>query len=137
MASHTWDPERYLGLAGERGRPFSDLVARVEAVDPQRVVDLGCGTGNLTALLASLQDLGCFVDAWETTYRHVLPGKDAVLDWVLGTGAAPTVEALPRAALPTGLRGGDHRDPRLRRATAPRRHGGPGLGVATRSDHLS
>ncbi len=48
---HTWDPERYLTYADERGRPFVELVARVDAADPATVVDLGCGPGNLTALL--------------------------------------------------------------------------------------
>lgn len=50
--SHTWDPERYLSYADERGRPFVELLARVGAEDPRRVVDLGCGPGNLTRLLA-------------------------------------------------------------------------------------
>src|SRR3954469_6024699 len=47
-----WDPEQYGKFAAERGRPFVDLLARVEADAPRRVVDLGCGTGQLTALLA-------------------------------------------------------------------------------------
>ena len=48
---HTWDPERYLTYADERGRPFVELVARVGAAAPASVVDLGCGPGNLTTLL--------------------------------------------------------------------------------------
>jgi trans-aconitate 2-methyltransferase len=214
---HTWDPERYLTYADERGRPFVELVARVGAESPQTVVDLGCGPGNLTALLrerwphaalrgldsspemigqariadpstafevADLRDwaregqpvdvlvsnatlqwvpghldllpalvgqvsaggwlafqvpgnfgepshtirteladrppyadhtrgvavpsshdpatylealaaLGCTVDAWETTYLHVLTGPDPVFTWVSGTGARPTLQALP------------------------------------------
>lgn len=211
------DPERYLTYADERGRPFVDLLARVGADDPGAVVDLGCGPGNLTALLArrwpgarvrgldsseamvararsdvrevdfevadlrewaagddrvdvlvsnatlqwvpghlellpalvdhvrpggwfalqvpgnfdqpshtlrdglaaeepyaahlrdvavpsshdpvdylrALQGAGCDVDAWETTYLHVLTGEDPVFTWVSGTGARPTLEALP------------------------------------------
>ena len=50
---HTWDPQRYLTYADERGRPFVELVARVGAEAPRTVVDLGCGPGNLTALLAA------------------------------------------------------------------------------------
>ena len=212
---HTWDPERYLTYADERGRPFVELVARIGATAPRRVVDLGCGPGNLTALLkerwpeaevagvdsspemvaaaasvpgvefsvgdvrtwrpdmpvdvlvsnATLQwvpghldllpdlvghvapggwfafqvpgnfdqpshtirrelaaepeyaaftarvatpdahdaatylerlaGLGCTVDAWETTYLHVLAGEDPVFTWVSGTGARPTLQALP------------------------------------------
>jgi trans-aconitate 2-methyltransferase len=214
---HTWDPDRYLTYADERGRPFVELVGRVGADRPETVVDLGCGPGNLTTLLrtrwpdadirgldsspemiekaravddsiafevadlrtwvenadpvdvvvsnATLQwvpghldllpalagrvrpggwlafqvpgnfdepshtirrdladeapyaeytrdvavpsshnpvtylealaGLGLTVDAWETTYLHVLTGEDPVFTWVSGTGARPTLQALP------------------------------------------
>src|SRR3954447_20721925 len=216
MPTHTWDPDRYLTYADERGRPFVELVARIAAADPHRVVDLGCGPGNLTSLLADrwpgadvvgldsspemverargvdqriafdVADLrdwrpdepvdvlvsnatlqwvpghldllpalvssvapggwlafqvpgnfdepshtirrdlaaeepyaadtrgvagpsshapadylaawaatGCTVDAWKTTYLHVLTGDDPVFTWVSGTGARPTLQALP------------------------------------------
>src|ERR1700712_1486664 len=48
----TWSPSTYLTFADERSRPFFDLTARIEAADPRRVVDLGCGPGQLTATLA-------------------------------------------------------------------------------------
>ena len=51
--THSWDPERYLRYADERGRPFVELLARVGAHDPRTVVDLGCGPGNMSRLLAS------------------------------------------------------------------------------------
>ena len=213
---HAWDPDRYLTYAGERGRPFVEMLAGVRAEDPRTVVDLGCGPGNLTRLLAerwpdaqvtgvdasaemvakaqpsghlrfevadlrdwlrdaapvdvlvsnatlqwvpghldllpalvhrvrpggwlafqvpgnfdepshtlrralaeeppydehtrgvavpaahdaatylrALQRLGCAVDAWETTYLHVLHGEDPVFTWISGTGARPTLQALP------------------------------------------
>ncbi len=221
----TWDPDRYLAFADERGRPFLDLLQRVGATSPRRVVDLGCGPGTLTALLARrwpgadvvgvdsspemleraratdvpgvrfelgdvrtwapgasgdgpvdgpvdvmvanatyqwvpdhlellprlvgqvapegwfafqvpgnhgepshvllheladdprfsswtrgvarphshdphvyaavLLDLGLAVDVWETTYLHLLTGEDPVFTWVSGTGARPTLAALP------------------------------------------
>ena len=47
-----WDPEQYARFAGERGRPFVELLNRVDLQSPRRVVDLGCGPGNLTAMLA-------------------------------------------------------------------------------------
>ena len=50
--SAAWDPARYLRFAGERARPFVDLMARVDAQAPRAVVDLGCGEGALTASLA-------------------------------------------------------------------------------------
>ena len=34
------------------------------------------------------------IDAWETVYQHVLPGKDAVLAWVKGTALCPVMKAL-------------------------------------------
>lgn len=216
---HAWDPDRYLTYADERGRPFVELVTRIGAARPRTVVDLGCGTGNLTRLLVErwpqarvvgvdsspemveraaqvdgitaeladirdwvagetgrgtvdvlvtnaalqwvpdhlellpalaervapggwfamqvpgnfeepshtirrdlaaepdyaahtegvatpaahdaatylrvLQDRGWQVDAWETTYLHVLQGEDPVFTWVSGTGAGPTLQALP------------------------------------------
>lgn len=49
--AHTWDPDRYLTYADERGRPFVELLQRVDTAAPTRVIDLGCGPGNLTHLL--------------------------------------------------------------------------------------
>src|SRR5262245_40802000 len=46
-----WNPDVYLAFADHRGRPFFDLLSRVNADEPRRVVDLGCGPGNLTATL--------------------------------------------------------------------------------------
>lgn len=214
-----WDPGQYLKYAGERARPFFDLLARVQADEARQVVDLGCGPGNLTATLADrwpgaevlgvdsspemidaaragagqrprlsfeladirdwapdrpvdvlvsnavlqwlpdhldlvarwpgmlapggwlafqlpgnfdqpshaiLRDLaasdrwrpllagvalnrqaqdpaqyldllaraGCLVDAWETTYLHVLPGPDPVVEWYRGTGLRPVLASL-------------------------------------------
>jgi trans-aconitate 2-methyltransferase len=48
----SWDPQVYGRYAAERARPFVDLVTRVPAEAPRVVVDLGCGTGELTASLA-------------------------------------------------------------------------------------
>jgi trans-aconitate 2-methyltransferase len=219
--SPVWNPEQYAKYAAERGRPFADLVGQIAAEKPERVVDLGCGPGNLTATLlerwpgatvhgvdsspemiaaaaalasdrltfevadlrdwiaatapesvdvvvsnATLQWLpdqlevlpriverlrpggwlavqipgnseaplhailrelartapydeyaaplaaypdlpdgasyvetlsaaGCTVDAWETTYLHILEGENAVLEWIKGTGARPILQALP------------------------------------------
>ena len=46
-----WNPAHYLTYSNERGRPFVEMLARIDA-EPVRVVDLGCGPGNQTALLA-------------------------------------------------------------------------------------
>ncbi len=47
----TWNPQQYLKFGGERLRPAHDLVARIMLEAPQQIVDLGCGTGTVTALL--------------------------------------------------------------------------------------
>jgi len=61
-----------------------DLVARPSSHDPE-------------TYLAALAGLGCAVDAWETTYLQVLPGDDAVLDWVSGTALRPILRVLDQA----------------------------------------
>ncbi|HEY3731452.1 MAG TPA: methyltransferase domain-containing protein [Steroidobacteraceae bacterium] len=48
----SWNPEQYLKFSQPRLRPALDLLARVPADDPASVYDLGCGAGNVTALLA-------------------------------------------------------------------------------------
>ena len=48
-----WDPKTYLVFGEERTRPAHELLARVATDHPARVVDLGCGPGNSTALLAA------------------------------------------------------------------------------------
>ncbi|MFL5346803.1 MAG: methyltransferase domain-containing protein [Hyalangium sp.] len=212
-----WNPAQYERFRDERKRPFFELLARVNAEAPAQVVDLGCGTGDLTLVLAErwpqarvtgvdsseamvaeatrraapervrfeladlarwtpsapvdvlvsnaalhwlpdhpallsrlvsllapggvlafqvpanfeapshrridelraqprfaaklapvrrghaeplelyeahLSRLGLTVDAWDTTYLHVLPGEDAVLQWLLGTTLRPVLAAL-------------------------------------------
>lgn len=47
-----WDSVQYLKFATERTQPSSDLAARIALDAPARVIDLGCGPGNSTAVLA-------------------------------------------------------------------------------------
>jgi trans-aconitate 2-methyltransferase len=49
----TWDPNIYLKFGGERTRAAADLLARTPLPSPKRIVDLGCGPGNSTALILS------------------------------------------------------------------------------------
>lgn len=48
----TWDPDQYLRFSDHRLRPAVELLARVPLVSPDVIVDLGCGAGNVTRLLA-------------------------------------------------------------------------------------
>jgi len=49
-----WDPERYERFKKEREAPFEDLVRLLHVRPGLRVIDLGCGTGELTRRLADL-----------------------------------------------------------------------------------
>lgn len=47
-----WDARQYERFANHRTRPFEDLLHRVPAKAPERIVDLGCGNGLATLLMA-------------------------------------------------------------------------------------
>ena len=52
-AGTRWDPDRYLRFADHRARPGLELLARIPCDSPRQVVDLGCGTGELTLQLVA------------------------------------------------------------------------------------
>lgn len=121
--STTWDPTLYLAFDDHRARPFHDLLARIGATTPRRVVDLGCGPGHLTQVLAARWP-GAAVSALDSSAEMVAAARErgveaeqadvatwtpppdadvvvtnAVLHWVPGH-----LDLLPRwlAALPSG-----------------------------------
>ncbi len=51
MAATSWDPGQYERFKSERAQPFWDLAALLRPVRAPRVIDLGCGTAELTAAL--------------------------------------------------------------------------------------
>lgn len=67
-----------------RAEPYREHLAdarRLPAVSPHDYLDFFAGRG-------------LHVNAWETTYLHVLHGPDPVFDWISGTGARPFLQAL-------------------------------------------
>jgi trans-aconitate 2-methyltransferase len=71
-------------LAGsDRWRPLlAGVRLNRQSTDPAQYVDL-------------LSRAGLEVDAWETTYLHVLHGDDPVVEWYKGSGLRPVIAALP------------------------------------------
>lgn len=80
MGCDVWDPRQYGVFRDERSRPFFELVGRVRAVDPARVVDLGCGSGELTATLADrwpaarVEGVDASPEMIKVAERHAVPG---------------------------------------------------------------
>ncbi|KAB0268477.1 trans-aconitate 2-methyltransferase [Microvirga brassicacearum] len=103
-----WNADQYLKFEDERTRPSTDLLRRVPLAEAERCVDLGCGPGNSTALLAGrfpvaritgLDSSAAMVaaarerlpdvdfqqmdlQAWEPTERFDLIFANAVLQWL-------------------------------------------------------
>lgn len=77
-----WNPDRYHQFSAQRAAPFEDLLALIERRGGMRVVDLGAGTGELTARLAG-----------------ALPNSD-----VLGIDTSPEMLARARKLERPGLR---------------------------------
>src|SRR5216117_2935146 len=88
MTRDAWDPAQYERFRDERARPFLDLLALVRPRPGMRVVDLGCGTGELTARLHDevaagglrfeASDIAAFAAhaAWDLVFSN------AALHWV-------------------------------------------------------
>lgn len=81
-----FDPAQYERFQKEREQPFCDLVRLIAAQPGLRVVDLGAGTGELTARLAAelsaSHTLG--VDASPAMLERARPRATATLEFVLG-----------------------------------------------------
>src|SRR3989442_14445505 len=91
----TWDPAQYLRWSDHRLRPAVDLLQRVPLASPARVVDFGCGTGNVTALLRGRWP-GARVTGVDSSATMLEPaGASApVVDW-RQAGVTPWAPAEP------------------------------------------
>jgi trans-aconitate 2-methyltransferase len=82
-----WEPAQYDRFRDERRQPFTDLLALIRPRPGMRVVDLGCGTGELTQAL----------------HRHLGARETRGID----SSAAMLAQAEPRAGDGLGFAQGD------------------------------
>lgn len=85
-------------VPGNFGQPSHAALRELASSDRWRPLLAGVPLNRQAADPAEYLDLlaraGLRVDAWETTYQHVLHGQDPVLDWYKGTGLRPVLAAL-------------------------------------------
>jgi trans-aconitate 2-methyltransferase len=97
-----WDATLYLRLAfqvpGNFDQPSHAILREMAASGRWRPllrdVELNRQSADPADYAELLARAGCEVDAWETTYVHILPGDDPVLEWYKGTGLRPVLAAL-------------------------------------------
>ncbi len=53
MTQPDWNPDLYLKFGKERTQPAIDLIARLDVDHPETIIDIGCGPGNSTQVLAA------------------------------------------------------------------------------------
>lgn len=75
---------REIAGSGRWHRLLADVELNRQAATPDEYLDV-------------LATAGFEVDAWETTYLHVLRGQDPVVSWYQGTGLRPVLAALQPA----------------------------------------
>jgi trans-aconitate 2-methyltransferase len=46
-----WNPQQYLKFRNERTQPSIDLALRISLLNPETIIDIGCGPGNSTQVL--------------------------------------------------------------------------------------
>jgi trans-aconitate 2-methyltransferase len=138
----TWDPEQYGRFADERRQPFDDLLGLVEPCPGGRVVDLGCGSGELTAELhdrtgaAETIGLDSSPEMLARAERHAR--REAGLRFELGDASAWRGQGLDLVFANASLQWIDDHPPllgRLRAALAP--GGQLAFQVPTNADHPS
>lgn len=78
-----WNPDDYLAFADHRGRPFFDLLSRIGAQNPRRVVDLGCGPGNLTVTLKQRWP-DAVIEAMDSSPEMVTAARERGIDATVG-----------------------------------------------------
>jgi trans-aconitate 2-methyltransferase len=85
-------------VPGNFGEPSHRLLDELAAAEPYAAYTRDRArpaSHDAATYLELFAALGWAVDAWETTYLHVLAGVDPVYTWISGTGARPVLQSLP------------------------------------------
>jgi len=82
-----WNPEAYLKFEKERSKPSRDLVSRIKLEQPENILDVGCGPGNSTRILA---------ERWKNAAITAIDNSHAMLEIAKATN--PSVRWLLRDA---------------------------------------
>lgn len=77
-----WEPSQYLKFESERMRPPVDLIGRIPLDSPGTVYDLGCGTGNVTRLLAKRWPGAKIAGIDSSSEMLTEAGADGGIDWI-------------------------------------------------------
>jgi trans-aconitate 2-methyltransferase len=85
----SWSAKQYVAFEDERTRPVRDLVAALPTISAKAVMDLGCGPGNSTEVLAARYgDAKVFgIDSSEdmvTAARKRMPNADFAVQDIMG-----------------------------------------------------
>ena len=94
-------------VPGNFGQPSHRLLDELAATEPlaEHTRDrTKPGSHDAATYLEQFAGRGWDVDAWESTYLHVLQGEDPVYTWISGTGARPVLQALPDDLRPEFVR---------------------------------
>jgi trans-aconitate 2-methyltransferase len=118
----SWNPAQYLKFAEWRTRPSRDLALRVAVPAPKKIVDLGCGPGNSTAVCrerwpeASILGLDSSAEMIETA-REEYPSQDwrvaDIGEWVQQAPANERFDVIFSSAALQWVKGHDEVFPRL------------------------
>jgi trans-aconitate 2-methyltransferase len=101
-----WDPNLYSKYLDERSRPAHDLIRAISHHSPAEAVDLGCGSGHLTALSADMWPMAR-VTGIDNSHAMLEQARTrtASVDWIeadIGVWP-PTAPPLPAVAGKTFL----------------------------------
>ncbi len=84
-----WDANLYLKFASERTQPAIDLVSRISLSNPERIIDLGCGPGNSTAILHQRWPKAEIVGL-DNSEEMIAAASNVYPDWIWIKGDAAT-----------------------------------------------